>query len=241
MFLQKPLGEISAKKLAVLNFFCIIYNQGADGGMIMAQQIDIPIYTKIALDLAGRICNGEIREGSRIFGRSTLAAEYNVSPETIRRAVNLLEDMNVVRSSQGSGIFVSSKSNAYSFIERYQNKESIHTLKNDMKKLIHQKQAIENNITQLLDKIIDYSDRLKNINALTPLEIDINDDSHLIGKTITETKFWQNTGATIIAIKRDGSLILSPGPYGGFEKGDTIFVVGDLNVIERIKKFMAEP
>ena len=186
----------------------------------MAQQIDIPIYTKIALDLAGRICNGEIREGSRIFGRSTLAAEYNVSPETIRRAVNLLEDMNVVRSSQGSGIFVSSKSNAYSFIERYQNKESIHTLKNDMKKLIHQKQAIENNITQLLDKI---------------------DDSHLIGKTITETKFWQNTGATIIAIKRDGSLILSPGPYGGFEKGDTIFVVGDLNVIERIKKFMAEP
>ncbi len=84
----------------------------------MRQNVDVPIYRKIALDLAGRICSGEIREGTRMFGRSTLAGEYNVSPETIRRAVNLLEDMNVVVSSHGSGIYVSSVSSAYAFIEK---------------------------------------------------------------------------------------------------------------------------
>ncbi len=204
----------------------------------MAQHIGVPIYIKIALDLAGRICNGEIKEGRRIFGRSTLAGEYNVSPETIRRAVSLLEDMGVVVSSHGSGIYVNSVSGAYSFIEKYQNKESIRTLKNEMKELMNKKHAIEQEISEKIEKIIDYSDRLKNINALTPLEIDIEEGSHLIGKTIKESMFWQNTGATIIAIKRHGTIILSPGPYGGFEKEDSIFVVGDSNTLARVREFM---
>ncbi|WP_369074759.1 cation:proton antiporter regulatory subunit, partial [Klebsiella pneumoniae] len=34
-----------------------------------------------------------------------------------------------------------------------------------------------------------------------------------MGKTAAETKFWQNTGATIVAIKRGDELIISPGPY----------------------------
>jgi K+/H+ antiporter YhaU regulatory subunit KhtT len=203
------------------------------------QNVDVPIYRKIALDLAGRICSGEIREGTRMFGRSTLAGEYNVSPETIRRAVNLLEDMNVVVSSHGSGIYVSSVSSAYAFIEKFQNKESIRSLKNEIKSLIQKKKDIETEITDKLERIIDYSDRLKNINALTPLEIDIEKDSHLIGKTISESKFWQNTGATIIAIRRNGTLLLSPGPYGGFEDGDSIFVVGDSSTLARVREFMS--
>lgn len=206
----------------------------------MSQRIDSPRYMNIALDLAGRICSGELKEGHRIFGRSTLASEYNVSPETIRRAVDLLEDMRVVNSSQGSGIYISSQNNAYSFVKKFQNKETIRTLKNEMKELILQKKNIENTINEKIDKIVDYSDRLKNLNILTPLEIEIDDASQLIGRTVTETKFWQNTGATIIAIKRKETLILSPGPYGGFEKGDSIFVIGDTDIIDRIKSFMKE-
>lgn len=206
----------------------------------MSQRIDSPRYMNIALDLAGRICSGELKEGNRILGRSTLASEYNVSPETIRRAVNLLEDMHVVEASQGSGIYITSLVNAYSFVQKFQNKETIRSLKHEMKALLIQKKEIENTINEKIDKIVDYSDRLKNLNVLTPLEIEIDDNSQLIGRTVTETKFWQNTGATIIAIKRGESLILSPGPYGGFEKSDTIFVIGDSDVVERIKQFMKE-
>lgn len=206
----------------------------------MHQRIDNPRYMNIAIDLAGRICNGEFKEGHRIFGRSTLASEYNVSPETIRRAVNLLEDMQVVVPAQGSGIYISSLSNAYTFVKKFHNKETIRSLKNEIKILLSQKKDIENSINEKIDTIVDYSDRLKNLNILTPLEIEIDDDSQLIGRTISETKFWQNTGATIIAIKRNDSLVLSPGPYGGFEKGDTIFVIGGGDIIERIKQFMKE-
>lgn len=206
----------------------------------MSQRIDSPRYMNIALDLAGRICNGEFKEGNRIFGRSILASEYNVSPETIRRAVNLLEDMQVVMPSQGSGIYISSLSNAYSFVKKFQNKETIRSLKNEIKELLSQKKNIENAINEKVEKIVDYSDRLKNLNVLAPLEIEIDNSSQLIGRTISETKFWQNTGATVIAIKRNDSLILSPGPYGGFEKGDTIFVVGGEDVIQRVKQFMKE-
>jgi K+/H+ antiporter YhaU regulatory subunit KhtT len=206
----------------------------------MSQRIDNPRYMNIALDITGRICKGEYKEGDRIFGRSVLASEYNVSPETIRRAINLLEDMQVVIANQGSGINVSSLSNAYSFVRKFQNKDTIRSLKNEIRALISQKNDIENSIKKKIDMIVDYSDRLKNSNVFTPLEIEIDDNSHLIGRTISETKFWQNTGATIIAIKRNDALVLSPGPYGGFEKGDVIFVIGGEDVIERIEKFMKE-
>lgn len=206
----------------------------------MSQRIDNPRYMNIALDIAGRICKGEYKEGDRIFGRSVLASEYNVSPETIRRAINLLEDMQVVIANQGSGINVSSLSNAYSFVRKFQNKDTIRSLKNEIRALISQKNDVENSIKKKIDMIVDYSDRLKNSNVFTPLEIEIDDHSHLIGRTISETKFWQNTGATIIAIKRNDALVLSPGPYGGFEKGDVIFVIGGEDVIERIEKFMKE-
>lgn len=146
----------------------------------------------------------------------------------------------MVIANQGSGINVSSLSNAYSFVRKFQNKDTIRSLKNEIRALISQKNDIENSIKKKIDMIVDYSDRLKNSNVFTPLEIEIDDNSHLIGRTISETKFWQNTGATIIAIKRNDALVLSPGPYGGFEKGDVIFVIGGEDVIERIEKFMKE-
>lgn len=206
----------------------------------MEEKIDVPIYRKIALDVAGRIYRGEFREGDKIRGRSTLAGEYNVSPETIRRAMILLEDMEVLSVSKGSGIYIRSKQNAYNYIERFQSKETIGTLKNDMKKLIEQKNSIEEDIHKVLSKIIDYSDRLKNVNPITPVEVEVPKACHLIGRTISEVKFWQNTGGTIVGIRRKGKLIVSPGPYALFEEEDVILVVGDMGVYDRIQKYVEE-
>ena len=62
----------------------------------MRQAVVPSQYLQIALDLATRIAQGELTEGSRIYGRSVLASEYGVSPETIRKALRLLADMKVV-------------------------------------------------------------------------------------------------------------------------------------------------
>ena len=67
----------------------------------MEKKYSMPIYHKIALDIANKIHLGEIKEGSLLKGRSSLAATYNVSPETIRRAMKILEDLGVVSSVKG--------------------------------------------------------------------------------------------------------------------------------------------
>ncbi len=201
-------------------------------------RIKVPRYKQIALDIASRIANGEFKEGAKIFGRSSLAGEYNVSPETIRRAIILLEDMEVVQATLGSGVVITSKRNANKYMESNQNKESISSLRSEVLNLLAKKKAIETEIMEIIDKIIDYSERLKNTNPMNPVEIPISDDSHLIGKTISESKFWQKTGATIIGIRRGKDLILSPGPYMELERNDKILAVGDAAIIERAKDFM---
>ena len=84
---------------------------------------------KIALDLANKIYTGSIVEGSTLYGRSVLAGKYNVSPETIRRAIKLLEDIKIVESVKGKGVIVLSSKNALSFIKKYQDITNISSYK----------------------------------------------------------------------------------------------------------------
>lgn len=126
----------------------------------MESKVNEPIYKQIALDIAGRIYNNDIKVGQKIHGRSTLASSYNVSPETVRKAVKLLEDMKVVSSSKGSGVTIISKDNAYNFINRFHSIESVTSLKHDIESLMEEKKAIEKNIGEMIDKIVDYSNRL---------------------------------------------------------------------------------
>ncbi len=61
-------------------------------------------YITIAMDIAERVLKGDYIEGQRISGRSTLSGLYNVSPETVRRALTLLQEAGVVRVQPGAGV-----------------------------------------------------------------------------------------------------------------------------------------
>lgn len=199
-----------------------------------------PVYQQIAIDLANRIAYGEFLIGTKIHGRSTLAGQYNVSPETIRRAVILLEDMNIVEVTQGSGILVKSKDEAFKFIQKFKDKDSMVSLKNNIKNIIEEKAKLEDKLNSYIDKLIDYSERFKSSNPFSPIEIEIPKNSKLIGKTTAEVNFWQNTGATIIGIRKKNTIILSPGPYATFMEGDIFIMVGDENSYERVKNYIYE-
>ncbi len=207
---------------------------------IIFEKSSLPRYQKIAIDIANGIYKGHIEEGEKLHGRSTLAGKYNVSPETVRRAIKLLEDVDVVKSSRGSGITVLSKEKAFVYINKFQNIESIAHHKKQILSLIKQKRKIDDEIVKSIDKIIDYSGLLGNISPMTPLEIEIPSQSKIIGKTVEEVKFWQHTGATIIGIKRNKSVILSPGPYATFEKKDVLVVIGDEEVYNAVHLFLEE-
>ena len=195
-------------------------------------------YVSIALDIANKILNGEFREKQKLSGRSTLASMYNVSPETIRRAIVLLEDMDVVNSSRGSGIDVISKAAAEKFIEKNKSSRYISSIKDEIRDLMQQKKKIDEQIQESFDTIFDYIERFKSDTPYTFIEIKVTADSKKIGKKINEVRLWQTTGTTMVAYRRKGETVISPGPDYVFEEGDTIVVIGSNNVYEKVYEFL---
>ncbi|BBB91962.1 MAG TPA: TrkA C-terminal domain-containing protein [Methylomusa anaerophila] len=196
------------------------------------------IYRSIALDLAQRIINGEFATETKISGRTVLASHYNVSPETIRKAIALLKVKNVVAVSQGKEVTVISTENAYGFIEHYKSAESVYSLQQDVEILLRQKREIDAKLENLLIDIINYSDRLRNLSPYNPVEIEVHETSYIAGRSIAEVKLWQHTGATIVAIRRETEIIISPGPAARILPHDRIVIVGDSGVLERTIDFI---
>lgn len=206
----------------------------------MVSNTNFSKYEEIALDLANAIYKGNYKEGEKLHGRSTLAGVYNVSPETIRRAIKLLEDVDVVQSSRGSGIIILSKDKAFKYINKFKNIESVASLKASLTTQISDIQQSQSEVLSTIDKIIDYAGKFSNTTAITPLEIEITENCTLIGKSIGGVNFWQHTGGTIVGIRRDDDTILSPGPYTTFEVGDVLLVIGEEKVYNAVRLFLEE-
>ncbi|AFQ42648.1 transcriptional regulator [Desulfosporosinus meridiei DSM 13257] len=166
-------------------------------------------YQEIAIDIAHAIMMGEYHEGVKIHGRSTLAGRYNVSPETIRRAIAVLQNVGVVVVSQGVGITVTSKAMAEKFVKSFDQKGEIQVFVEDLKKLMDQRREIDIKIESHLNKFLGYTDRLMS-RWLDVGEIEIGKESPAIGKTLQELKIRERTGATIVAVVRDGVEQFSP-------------------------------
>lgn len=198
------------------------------------------MYHSIALDLAQRIINEEFPVGAKISGRTLLAGNYNVSSETIRKAVALLKDGNVVSVAQGKEVVVLSVEQALRFIEHYKNVESVYSLKQELELLLERKHEIDVRIEEIFTTIIDYSDRLRNLTPYNPIEIRVPECSRLPGKTIADVKLWQRTGATLVAIRRGTEVIISPGPLADIQVNDRLVVVGNADAIQQVTRFIQD-
>ena len=197
-----------------------------------------PRYVRISIDVANRIVSEDFKENQKIKGRSTLAGEYNVSPETIRRAMALLSDMEVVEVLHNSGVIIKSKEKALEFLSKFSSKENIDYLRSDLNKLIAGRNKINNEIQEKIDLILEQSFIFKTSKIIQQHEYQIEKGSWIIGKMISEVKFWQNTGATILGVKKGKEIIVSPGPYFAFEEGENIIFVGNDNVYMRVENFI---
>ena len=198
------------------------------------QQTVVPAqYLQIARDLAGRIARGELPEGSRIYGRSVMASEYNVSPETIRRALRLLSDMKVVEVKPQSGAVVLSADSARRYIENFGESTELRTLRGQLKTLMNEYADLNRRLTDTVNALVKSRDPFAAANEPFPnYEVPVPKDSPLIGKSIGALKFWQSTGGTIVAIRRGQTVILSPGPYAELYAGDVIVLVGSPSAAE---------
>jgi len=205
--------------------------------MIGSEQVIIPRYLKIAVHLSGRIASGEIKEGNKLKGRSVLSTEYSVSPETIRRAMSILSDKNVVEIVPGSGITVLSKENADQFVKSFKDDESVADMRLRLSQILEKRKIMDEESASLTEQIIDMY-KYRRTNLITPVEIHLPLNSHIIGQSIGKLEVWHNTGATIIGIIQDRNIIISPGPYYEFAENDKVIIVGDEYVIERFNAFI---
>ena len=206
----------------------------------MKQTVVPSQYLQIALDLARRIAKGELPEGSRIYGRSVMASEYSVSPETIRRALRLLADMKVVEVKPQSGAVVLSADSARRYIENFEENADVRALRQQLKDLMAEYSDLHRRMADTISALVKSRETFAAAGDPLPnYEVPIPKGSPLIGQSIGALKFWQSTGGTIVAIRRGQTVILSPGPYAELYDGDVLVLVGSPAAVEAAHNLIA--
>lgn len=196
-------------------------------------------YTRIAISLAERIASGQLKEGDKLSGRSKLSPEYNVSPETIRRTLRLLADMKVVEVKEQSGVYVLSADNARRYLHNFADQTDIRGKQQQLKELLVRQERLNRQMAALCRDILDETSQTPD--ALPNYYCRIPDDWPHSGTTVGALRFWQATGATIVAIRRGLSYIVSPGPYAELYAGDAVIFVGGVKAREAVSHFFANP
>lgn len=205
------------------------------------ERVVLPKYQQIAADIAAQIANGKYKVGEKIYARSSLAIQYGVSSETARRAISILQDMGIVTATKGSGVTITSLDKALHFVKQFNEIQSFTELKTNILRSI-ERQAKEFVVLQEhVNELIDRTERFKAINPFIPYEIAITAKAKHLGESVSENNFWHLTNATIIAIKRNKELILSPGPFATFMENDIFFFIGDNDCYERVNTFLYSP
>ena len=207
----------------------------------MARRSKTPNYIKIAVDIASRIVSNEFLEGTKITGRTTLVSIYKVSPETIRRSIALLKDMDVVNVNDKSGIIINSRKNAKTFIDKFKTQSDFSSINNETYELLKQKKLIDEKIEHNIKSIVEFATQLKNVENIIHFESTVEEGSIAVGKSIGELNFWHNTKATIIGIKRDNEIFVSPGPYFTIQVNDILVYVGQDEVLDNINNYIKKP
>lgn len=188
-------------------------------------QAHLARYITIAVDIATRIVRGEYRIGQKIFGRSTLAGKYNVSPETIRRALTLLQERGIVDVMPGVGVVVKSDRAAREYLADYNQKKVLLDIQERLSTLLREREKLNTEIDRLTNQLLDYT--FKMAGRLQKLEeIVVPPNSPLLGKSLAEADFRARTGATVLSIYRNGHEILSPEAKTTLHAGDVLIVVG---------------
>lgn len=200
----------------------------------------LPRYVKIAHDICYRILSGEFKEGDTLKGRSMLASMYNVSPETIRKSINILADEGILEVKHGVGVFVDSIIRAKQYADKWDTKSTIDQQYDKVNNLIKQANIINNQLQNLLNEMID-NFKYQTNEAITFHKAIIPDNCWVNNKTIGEIYFWNYTEATIVAVVsgEDGSIQASPGPDFVLKNKDTLILVSkDELSYDRVLNFL---
>src|SRR6476661_5027574 len=75
--------------------------------IISMARTDIPLYEQLYKYIVGEIKDGKLKSGDRVPSEKDLAAQFNVSRITSKKALEKLEQASLIERSRGKGSFVS--------------------------------------------------------------------------------------------------------------------------------------
>ncbi len=201
-------------------------------------QVKQPKYAKIAADIASKIVEKKYLVGEKIYARSLLASQYAVSSETARRAIAVLQDLEIVEATKGSGVMIKSYEKAAQFVQQFLEVQSIQQIHIEMLDSIKRQKEELNYLQEVAERLVSRTERFRSVNPFVPFQMEILGHSPYISRSIGEINFWQNTSATIVGVKRGQDLFISPGPYITIEPFDIIYFIGNDESLERVEKFL---
>lgn len=126
-------------------------------------------YQQIAVGVAQRIASGDYEVGERIKSRSTLSSMFGVSPETTRKALNILADMHIVSVKHGSGAIILSKEKAIDFLENFEMTNSLDTQKDRILQKISDQEKELRELKGLVTVYLDQTKRVKKNTHWSPM------------------------------------------------------------------------
>jgi K+/H+ antiporter YhaU regulatory subunit KhtT len=201
----------------------------------------MPKYLEIAFDIANRIYTGRYAEGDKLRGRSLLASSYNVSSETIRKAIVQLTHFGVVEVKLSSGIYVKSKSQAESFIGNYKDYAKAKQLYQNIMSLYEENLRIQDTLAKSFREFEQINRFHDPFNIVNIFDIYLKPSTKGLGQSIEALDFWKNTGGTIVAVTSEGQTHTSPGPNYIFKENDILHIAGDVDIENRTRAYLNTP
>lgn len=196
-------------------------------------------HVRIALNIANKIVKGEFKERDRLPSINTLANEYEVSLDKIRRSIKLLSDVGVLSTREGYGSVVLSEAKAREYLKAIELREEQLELREKLKTVFSEYEKLGREVEEMSQKLLmAYINPLPSEQSLPTFEVEVQEYSDKIGKSVYELRFWQETGVTVVAFKRGQYTEISPGPYIRLRAGDIIVCVGAPDAYSEVERYI---
>ena len=196
---------------------------------------NIARYEQIAYQLAKDIVSGNIKELEKLSGRSLLSSKYNVSSETIRKAVELLHAYHVVKVNDRSGVIVISSENASAYILNYKKKNSSKKQFEETLDLLEQSTKMNQDLHKKIKKIMQLTK-----SELFPFEyfvIKLSEQSNHIGETIASIDLYDKAQTMIVAYEKEKLFYQAPSPDTRLSALMKLYILGNDEIKRKVKKF----
>jgi DNA-binding GntR family transcriptional regulator len=199
----------------------------------MEKEKIMPRYESIAYKIAQKIHEGIFIEDSKLRGRTLLSSEFNVSSETIRKALVLLSNYGIVLVKEQSGVFVLSRENAKTFLETYEQKQKFKHIGLEIEELLKEQHQIQIEI----QKKMKY---LKQSNELFPFEyftINLAPFKNIANQSIGSLDLYQKTGGLVIAYEINHKVHQIPDPNTLLDTHMVIYMMGNQSIKKRVLNY----